>query len=359
MELDYSNFNIEKDDFISFDKRESNNNSKFQNGIFIYGLGDYSRVYITPHFKMITKICCVDYNSLLTEYYRKKYNFLHSKLIYKDTFSLVKNTDYPLIIIATYHSDHSRMALELFEKNPNAYIFIEKPPCVTYEDILILKSLFERRANLEIGFNRRYIPYNNLIKEKISGKRVVITMSIKEILINKNHWYLWKNQGTRITGNLVHWIDLSIFWIDSIPITINLLADNSKSDDLALSILFDNGSIVNITVSDEGNSLRGVQEFIEIRFDNETIIIEDYIKFTHIQSDGKKITKRKILRDKGHDQMYKKLMERYKDQQKGSYTLNDLIKTSIITLRASEMFLNGKKSIEIKDEVLNLVGRIS
>ena len=248
-----------------------------------------------------------------------------------------------MAIIATYHSDHTRIAKEIFDINPNALIFIEKPPCITLQDIKILVSLYDNNASIEIGYNRRFIPINQEIKAALFQQQKIINISVKEILINESHWYLWKNQGTRIAGNLTHWIDLAVFWINGSPIEINLLNSSSKDETIAVSILFSEGSLVNINVSDKGNSLRGVQETIEIRTENETFLIEDYLKYTRIRNDGSKTIKKILKRDKGHDAMYKHLTEIYNNKKSITYTKFDLIK-SALTIMSPEC---TKKMCEI------------
>tara|TARA_R110002050_G_scaffold293182_1_gene449346 strand:+ start:17580 stop:18998 length:1419 start_codon:yes stop_codon:yes gene_type:complete len=325
-----------------------NNQSK---GVFIYGLGDYSRVYVARNISKIPKICCVDYSYNLATYYKDKFNYDDYCLVAEDSYPKLVKTKYPLAIIATYHSDHTRIAREIFEKNPNTLIFIEKPPCVTIDDIKTLLSLYSQNAKIEIGYNRRFIPLNKEIRDLIYDKQKVISISVKEILINDNHWYFWQNQGTRITGNLTHWIDLSIFWINGSPKEVNLIASPSEDETIAVSILFSEGSLVNITVSDKGSSLRGVQERIEIRTVDETLLIEDYVKYTRLCSNGRKIVKRKFMRIKGHDAMYQHLIKVYNNKETIQYSKKDLIYSGLTTFYISEMYKNGFRNLDIDSKI--------
>jgi predicted dehydrogenase len=318
---------------------------KLYKGIFIYGLGDYARVYIAPNIKNETKIYCVDYSYPLTTCYQKKYGYKNFGIIPEDSYTQLQNTESPLAIIATYHSDHTRIANEIFNLNPNTLIFIEKPPCVTLDDLKSLTALYDKGAKIEIGYNRRFIPLNQKLRELYFKEQKVISISIKEILINKSHWYLWNNQGTRITGNLTHWIDLCTFWIDGVPVEINLL--NSGEDSLAISILYSEGSLVNLIVSDKGNSLRGVQEHIEIRTENETCVINDYNSFVRILKNGKKTTQRFSRRIKGHDAMYKHLIRVYSGNSDVKYTRRDLEVTSLTTKYIADMYLQGIKNLNV------------
>ncbi len=321
-----------------------------EKGVFLYGLGDYARVYIAPNIKAENKSYCVDYNYSLAKHYKENYNYGQFGLVPEESYSVLEKTKKPLAIIATYHSDHTRIAKEIFERNPSAFIFIEKPPCVTREDIKTLTALYEKGANLEIGYNRRFIPLNQKIRNAFYDQQKVITISVKEILITENHWYFWPNQGTRITGNLTHWLDLAVFWINGKPVEINLMASPSKDETIAVSVLFSEGSLVNITVSDKGNSLRGVQENIEVRTKTETVVIQDYTRYSWTSNQGRKNTINKSIRNKGHDAMYKHLVKAYHNKAEVKYTKEDLEKSAMLTYFVSQMFTQGIRNKILEGE---------
>jgi predicted dehydrogenase len=327
-----------------------------EEGVFLFGLGDYARVYIAPNIKSIKRICCIDYVSVYSNYYKKKYGYQYNSLVPQDCYNNISLVKKPLAIIATYHSDHTRITKEIFEINPNTLFFIEKPPCVTLEDISTLVNLYQKGAKIEIGYNRRYIPINQEFKRKLKGQKAVINISIKEILISSNHWYFWKNQGTRITGNLTHWIDICNFWLeDEIPIELNMLKSTSKDETFSVSILYSNGSLANITVSDKGNSLRGVQEKIEIRTEHEIYFIDDYLKMYFIDQSGKIVFKNKIKRIKGHDEMYKHVVNLFQGKTNFKYTVDDLIKTALTTYHLSEMFKKNIKNFNIRETIISML----
>lgn len=363
-QMDLSDFLADKDQFNQFVSKPLGNrialierpkiaNAKknHESGVFLYGLGDYSRVYIAPQIKDLKKICCVDYNRNLSLFYQKAYKFDNEGIVPQDSYSLLAQTQYPLAIIATYHSDHARLAKEIFEINPSTFIFIEKPPCVTLNDLDHLLELYSKGAHIEIGFNRRYIPINIEIRKLYRNSVKVINISVKEIKIKTNHWYFWKNQGTRITGNLTHWIDLATFWIDEKPLEMTMLPSLVEDETLGLSILYDQGSLVNISVSDKGNSLKGVQEIIEIRTGEDTFLVNDYTSTTRLNDIGQSFRTKLIRRDKGHERMYKDTIKAYKGKNAVKYPQKDLIYTTIITFFAAKMLRENIRHIELSEEI--------
>ncbi len=223
--VNYQLFNIDLAHSISFEVDQHFLNVDESKGLFVFGLGGYVKMFIMQHFKHFNKIACIDYKANVTGYFQKKYGFKYSFLLPANSYSLIKSVHHPVTIIATYHADHASLAYDIFKLNPNSNIFIEKPPTVTLEDLDKLIDLYNNGAKIEIGFNRRFIPFNKYVHDLVKNKTLVITCSIKEVKINPNHWYLWKNQGTRITGNLVHWFDLANYWIPGVPLEITLLSN--------------------------------------------------------------------------------------------------------------------------------------
>jgi predicted dehydrogenase len=316
-------------------------------------------MFIMHHFRKAEKVACVDYKSKVTWDFQKRYGFRFGYLVPRSSFPLIRTTGKPAVIIATYHSDHALLAEQVYQCNPNTRIFIEKPPTVTLEDLDRLITLYNQGASLEIGFNRRFIPFNGYVKRVLTGERVMVSCSVKEVLISPNHWYLWKNQGTRVTGNVVHWFDLAQYWIQSPPAELNVMADGEDIESVTISVLYRNGSILNITASDQGNSLRGVQEKIEIRFGNQTITINDYLWLEHVRSNGKRIHKRRIRRDKGHSRMYSNFKSILDGRNESAYPALDLIHTSLVTYYASKMLSEGKRTMVIGDIVDQYESRLT
>ncbi|MGC3947775.1 MAG: hypothetical protein QM762_25265 [Chryseolinea sp.] len=333
---------------------------KFNNGMFMYGLGGYVRMYIMHHFTKLPKIACIDYKANVSEEFQRKYDFKYGFITADDSMPLLKNVTQPVAIIASYHADHASLAHKIYNQNNNTFIFIEKPPTVTLEDLVKLIELYNKGAKIEIGFNRRFINYSKYVQQIVRGRVVIITCTVKEVNINPSHWYFWKNQGTRITGNCVHWFDLANFWTGSVPVEINLISNPNDPDSGAISVLYKNGSMLNITVSDKGNSLRGVQEQIEIRYDDETIFIDDFISLSHVKRNGRKIRKSNFFRDKGHDSMYSNFRKIISNKEQSAYTVTDLINTSVLTYYASFMQQQRIRNLRIEDEInryMALIGK--
>jgi len=347
----YELFKIKTDTPFSFNLKSQTYKEQFDQGLFIYGLGGYVNMFIMHHFKKFKKIACVDYKAKVSRAFQEKFGFRHSFLVPRDSYQILQQTKRPIVIIAAYHSDHATLAEEIHNTNPDTQIFIEKPPTVTLEDLGKLTNLYRKGAALHMGFNRRFIPWSKDVRDLVKGQIMVVTCSVKEVLISSNHWYFWENQGTRVTGNVVHWFDLANYWIESKPEEINVIASPDNLESSAISVLYRNGSVLNITASDRGNSLRGVQEKIEVRFGNETIFIDDFTSFVHLKSNGVMRKRRRLHRDKGHSRMYGDFSRIVNGQMRPEYPVTDLINTSVVTYYASKILREGTRSVNIGEVI--------
>jgi len=300
--------------------------------LFLIGCGSYSWSYILPMFKgKVHFDTCIDLSETTVLETYKKFNFSSYGSSYTEILETIKKHDNAVVVIATYHSTHFNIANEVYKANPSSWIFIEKPPITTLTDLDSLIALREQKAKIEIGYNRRYARNVQKIKEQLNKKTgpTTITCIVKEIELLESHWYYWPNQGTRVTGNLCHWLDLCQYFIDAEPVRIYVDSpDNVLAGDEAIAnVFYSDGSKVSIVSSDYGNDLRGVQEFIDIRKEDVTIKIDDFLKFS-TQEGSRSRTKRYLLRDKGHKKMYKVFIDKVLKNQEDFYPNKDLDITS-------------------------------
>lgn len=319
--------------------------------LFLAGAGTYARSYILPNLKSVNYHTIIDCNPILATVVGEKYGFR-----YKDTSSdraLVKleESENPTLVIATYHSTHLPIVEHALSINSNTKIFLEKPPVTSVDQ---LKKLIALRNNpvhfIEIGYNRRHSPFIIKAKGIIDNFNGPITMTciVKELNVPLSHWYYWPNQGTRVTGNLSHWVDLGIFFIRSSPVSITTTSASDKfpTDENAVTVFFEDGSLLILIASDRGNRLRGVQEYIDIRRADLTIIIDDFLKMKVQESSHQKIY-RKIIRDKGHKQMYENFIYSIRSGKNAKYPNRDLCISTTLYLSISSMLLSNIRYREI------------
>lgn len=261
-----------------------------------------------------------------------------------------------LIVVATAHDSHTRLACAALKAGHR--VFLEKPPTVTAEDVHSLAAAMGANPGMvEIGFNRRYHPLVRRARARLAQESGPTTIScvVKELTFEPDHWYFWPNQGTRITGNLCHWIDLAVFLMDGSPLPTSVVlspripgAGLAIDEERVLTVTFEDGSILTVLGTTRGDDIRGVQEQIDIRRGRTTIVIDDLWKY-RVRSEGIERYVRTPFRNKAHSAMYREGLGRVLARHPSIYPVRDMIIVSAIQIAASELAVSNRLGADVPD----------
>jgi predicted dehydrogenase len=261
-----------------------------------------------------------------------------------------------LVIVATAHDSHAHLAARALRAGHR--VFCEKPAVVTAADLqLLLAAAGEHPGELEVGFNRRYNPIVERARREVARQTgpATIVATIREVDITPDHWYHWPNQGTRVAGNLCHWIDLAIHLLGrtaratSVSVSPRASSEPGGLDaERTFTILFDDGSTVTLLPTARGDSVRGVQEQIEVRRGTLTLRLDDLWKFNGLRN-GTPIRRRTLWRDKGHGRMYADALARFRDGRPAAYPPEDLQRVAEIQIAATRLLESGGSEGSLPD----------
>ncbi len=313
-------------------------------GVFLVGFGGYVREYVLPYVAGRVA-AAVDYKArLIQKHLTVDFPVYTALAEVRGQIAVAKE---PLVVISTYHSDHARVAFEVLDANPKACVFIEKPAAVELADALRLAELRRQGAWIDVGYNRRYPAFTQVLRDACVAlpRPCVVNMLVKELRLPASHWYFWPNQGTRITGNVCHWIDLAVYLMQAAPTELTLL---HTGDTIAAALLFSDGSLVNITATDFGHGLRGVEEWIEVRGGDTTLTLLDFKQLV-MRSGATSKSISRWRRDKGHAAMYRDLSLRWAARAAPLYPAEDIVQVTRICGRLSEMMTWGIRSDKLVD----------
>ena len=323
-----------------------------RHGVAIIAAGDYTRTQIIPALRRAGAPldAIVDLEPLFAAHVKERFGFARALT---DWRAAIAQPETDFVVVASYHDTHARIAAEAVRLGKK--VLVEKPPAVTRDDMcLLLEAMRDPHAFIEVGFNRRFAPFTREARrllERVAGP-LTILCRVKEVEIPDAHWYRWPKEGTRITGNLCHWIDLAVHFIGdrARPAEIALSPPVAKQPDeeRTLSIAFDDGSVAVIAATSRGDATLGVQERLEIRRDRMTIEIDDY-RTLKVTCDGRCIAHRRTRRDKGHRTMYVETFRRAQKGERALYTPRDLRWTTMLVVRATELALSGERSASLDD----------
>ncbi len=322
--------------------------------VALLGAGDYARTEIIPELRgeELALHSVADREPQIAAMIAREHGFAVAATDCERAIAHLPRSG--LVVVATAHDSHAALA-EAAAKAGHS-VFVEKPPTVTADDVVRLVDVMkEKPGAVEIGFNRRYHPLVRRARERLRAESgpTSIVCTIKEIELEPDHWYLWPNQGTRITGNLCHWIDLAVFLIGSnvMPASVSLSPQTSGSrhamdGERALTVTFENGSLLVILATERGDDIRGVQEQIDVRKGRTSIMIDDLWRM-RVRSGGVDRRSRTPFRHKGHADMYRTALRRLLRGEPAAYPPADMVVVSAIQITASALATTGELRGEI------------
>jgi predicted dehydrogenase len=221
------------------------------------------------------------------------------------SLSQINDNKLKVVYIASNHSSHTDYSIFFLNKNINVYC--EKPISVSFSQFdSLLYAINKSKAKFYAGYNRPYAPaityLKNIIKKrKIVNGKFTLNCFVSAHFISKDHWYRNPEEGTRICGNLGHWIDLMIHiynWRGFIPesyrIQIAYSDEKELDDNIAISITTQEGDITSIIITSRSEPFEGINETINLQFDSVIAKIDDFRNMTIW--DSEKLYKKKYYR---------------------------------------------------------------
>jgi predicted dehydrogenase/threonine dehydrogenase-like Zn-dependent dehydrogenase len=229
-------------------------------------------------------------------------------------------SDAPLLVVATRHSSHA----DLSERGLLAgkTVFVEKPPCMTKDELEGLRSARAASGRrLIVGFNRRHAPMIVRLREHFPAdgypRQVVIRVNAGRV--PADHWTNDPVEGGgRLLGEGCHFVDLACWLVGAAPATVHatvrpLAAETAQTAQrFTISLGFADGSLATILYSDQGASGLG-KEHIELHAGERSGVVHDFLRLELLDG-GSRRQLRERRRDKGHRQQLRQLRAGLSDE---------------------------------------------
>jgi Predicted dehydrogenases and related proteins len=134
-----------------------------------------------------------------------------------------------------------------------------------------------------VGFNRRFSKYAREIKKHVETRinPLFIHYRMNAGYIPLDHWVHTEEGGGRIIGEACHIIDLFSYLIDTPVRAVSVASlqprteSVSASDNKSIVLEYEDGSVATLEYFAVG-SKEYPKEFMEIHFDEKTIVVNDY-----------------------------------------------------------------------------------
>lgn len=251
-----------------------------------------------------------------------------------------------LAVVASFHDTHAPLACAALDAGLR--VFIEKPPAIDERQLAtLLISCATNPGRWRIGYNRRYAKMIRVMHRALEVQRgpTTVTCVVREATIPRGHWYYWPTQGTRILGNLCHWLDIGFLLCGrGAPSAMYVSAPEirgRRDEEVAIHVSFQNGSTCTIVGTGRGDGALGVQERIEARRESRTFVIEDFRRAT-LYEGGRVLGRWGGFRDQGHGDMFRSCASWLKgetSQEPLTYDLTDLWVPNRLAIDAAGMAL--------------------
>lgn len=229
-------------------------------GVSFIGSGNYATAVLIPVFKAGgAHLRGVASNAGVSGLHAaRKFGFAETTT---DTDRLFADADTSAVVITTRHDSHAGLVLKALAAGK--HVFVEKPLCLTLEELAAIESAYRARcqagmgASLMVGFNRRFAPQMQRIKQLlagVSGPKAMV-MTVNAGAIPAEHWTQDPAVGGgRIVGEACHFIDLLRYLAgETIVEWTRHDMDTATGDTTTLQLRFADGSIGTVHYFANGN----------------------------------------------------------------------------------------------------------
>jgi polar amino acid transport system substrate-binding protein len=218
---------------------------------------------------------------------------------------LLADPDLDAVFVFSRHDSHAGYVVRAIQ-NGKA-VFVEKPLATTpdelkeIEDAVAARQAAGKPAFVMTGFNRRFAPFTEKVREFFSGRTeaMMLNIRINAGFIPKDHWV--HQHGGRIVGELCHFVDWARAVVGSPIIRVNaaMMPNGSRycDDNVTATLTFADGSLATIQYLANGDKAVA-KEFYEVFCGGGVARLDN---FTSLElARGGKVQKLKSSSDKGH-----------------------------------------------------------
>lgn len=250
-----------------------------------------------------------------------------------------------MIVIATRHDEHARLAAEALRAGKA--VFVEKPLALDENSLDEVLDAAMEGGPLMVGFNRRFAPATAFVRERIertAGARVV-QIRVNAGFVPPDSWvHDPKIGGGRLVGEGCHFIDLALHLLGSPVEEVQAMAlagadpAASLGDNVQVTLRCADGSLGSILYTSKGNTRAG-KERVEVFAGGVSAVIDD---FRRAEVWTKRRERWRGGQDKGHALELRAFVDAVRTGGPAPIPLEELELSSRATLRAAESLVRGR-----------------
>ncbi|HET9182423.1 MAG TPA: Gfo/Idh/MocA family oxidoreductase [Candidatus Angelobacter sp.] len=262
---------------------------------------------------------------------------------------VLSDPDIDLVLIATRHNLHGRMALHALRAGKS--VFVEKPLTIFPQELEEIEDFFRNTPNaplLMVGFNRRFSPPVQAALKVLASRStpLIVNYRMNAGYIPSDHWTQTEEGGGRNLGEACHIYDLFNAFTASRYTAVSALPINSahsqwkKTDNFVASISYADGSVCSLTYTALGDK-SFPKETMDIFADGKVISLHDYKSLS--VAGGKNKGWKSMTQQKGQLEELKALAASLRGGSRWPIPLDQIIQTTRVSFEIEQQ-LTGKQA---------------
>lgn len=285
---------------------------------------------------------CYDINTANAQKLQRAYGFEQGV---ESPEILLHNPKLKTLFIASNHASHSDYAIAGL--NRNLTVFCEKPLATSFAQLDALNKAISGKTHLfHAGFNRPLSAAVRLVADAIRDSRARLNLHciIHGHVLREDHWYRHPQEGTRICGNMGHWIDLAVYLMQArgyFPEKFSLTLRGAEKtlpndENVVLVMTTDFGDLVSISLNARHEPFGGIEETISLQCGDYKATIDDFRSIRHGGPKGQK-TVTFLRKDVGHEALVQSVFSESSVQRSWA----ELYISTALTLHTAELAKSG------------------
>jgi predicted dehydrogenase/threonine dehydrogenase-like Zn-dependent dehydrogenase len=268
------------------------------------------------------------------------------EVLTSDLDAVLRDPDFHLVVIATRHHEHGDQVVRSLAAGK--HVFVEKPLAISWDDLeRVIAAYQERRdqALLMVGFNRRFSPALQLLKQKIAGRRSPLMMQyrLNAGYIALDHWVHGSQGGGRNVGEACHIYDVFRFLAGAPAQSIDAAAIDPgalpfrRDDNFVATITYADGSVATLTYTALGPKTGLGKEHLTVFADGDAFIVDDFRALTRASDAA--VLWQSTDADKGHFEELSRLGDAIATGGEAPIPFGELVETSSVALIVQDLLV--------------------
>lgn len=273
-----------------------------------------------------------------------KFGFTYAATDYRE---ILQDAAIDRVLITTRHNSHAALVVEAL--TAGKHVLVEKPLCLTAEELGRIEAAYDGSRLLMVGFNRRFAPLAQKVKAMLAGRvtPLMMTYRVNAGFIPEDHWvHDLEVGGGRLLGEVCHFIDFLHYMTGSEAVSVQVATITGEcgkyrhDDNLAITLTFRDGSVGTILYTAKGPKSYSRERF-EVFCEDSAAVIEDFRLGAVVQG-GRSRKINRFSMDMGYQGELGFFTQATGDPAGFQKLFDSYTASTVATLKAAEAFKTGE-----------------